>query len=886
MKIRFSIQYRTEWGQQLAILITYRQQDGAERTANIPMLTEDGESWTAETSVLASRRSPIESFTYLYIVEDNSGHELRREWSLVPRVFAFDSTKIYTMADHWRDLPLHSHVYKAPYQLSQGEIFLETVRAKVFSLFRKTVMFRVSAPQLSTSQQLAIIGSHPALGAWNPARFLPMESIGMGDWMTTLNVDWIGMPLEYKYVVVDKAKHELVAWEEGDNRQITEELGDGEVYVTYDEPLRMAERTWRVAGVAVPVFALRSEHSCGVGDFGDLKRLVDWASETGMRAIQLLPVNDTTVRGEWGDSCPYCIVSAFALHPHYLDLEALGTLKDKKRMTDYRRQQRELNALSYSDYEAVHRVKMGYVSELFQEQGEKTLSTKEYTEWEKENEEWLAALDKYHESLSQEVTPMLSRFIQYHLHCQLKSVTDYAHSKGIFLKGDLTIGVCKESADGVEHPEYFHLDMLAGSPPDTFSMQGQVWGFPTYNWQTDNGQYQERDSALHASGGKDIYEWYRSRIQYMAQYFDAIRIDHVLGYFSIWEVPCEQLFGIMGHYSPALPFTRGDIEYFGLPFRRDMLTRPFINDRIIDRIFGMHAKYVRENFLTRKAYGLYDLNEEVSTQRKVKELFEGKGDENSLWIRDGLYRLVANVLFVEDPHQPDSYHPRVLAYKEPVFEALTEDERDAYMRLYNNFFLQRHSFFWGRNGYELLNRLFGDTRMLVCAEDLGAMPECVEPVLDSLHILTLEVQTMPKQSGIEFTHLDANPIRSVATISTHDMSPLRLWWEENPERTQRFYTTMLQKQGRAPEHLPAHLAEEIIARHLYSPSMMCILSLQDWLAMDSELWNKNPREERINIPGSDYHRWQWRMHLNIEELLKAEKYNKKIKMMVSRSKRA
>ena len=341
----------------------------------------------------------------------------------------------------------------------------------------------------------------------------------------------------------------------------------------------------------------------------------------------------------------------------------------------------------------------------------------------------------------------------------------------------------------------------------------------------------------------------------------------------------------MGHFSPALPLTASDIEYFGLSFRKDFLTRPFINDRIIDRFFGIHAQYVRDTFLDRKGYGLYTLHDDVDTQRKVQQLFEGRGDENSLWIRDGLYRLVANVLFLSDPRQPDMYHPRIQAYQEPVFESLNLEERDAYMRLYNNYFFQRHTMFWGQQGYDRLSQLLGQTRMLICAEDLGMLPDCVAPVLDALRILTLEIQQMPKQSGVEFNHLDGNPIRSVATITTHDMAPLRLWWEENPERAQRFFTTMLQKQGRVPDHLPAHLAEEIIARHLYCPSMLCILSLQDWLAMDGELRSKNIRDERINTPGNPYNHWQWRMHLTIEELLKADRFNAKLKTMITRSKR-
>ena len=363
------------------------------------------------------------------------------------------------------------------------------------------------------------------------------------------------------------------------------------------------------------------------------------------------------------------------------------------------------------------------------------------------------------------------------------------------------------------------------------------------------------------------------------------RIDHVLGFFRIWEVPSEAVYGLLGHFSPALPLTVGEIEYFGLSFRRSMFTRPLINDRVLERLFGMHAQYVRDTFLIPKAYGLYDLKAEYDTQRKVSDHFQGRGDENSLWIRDGLLHLIANVLFVEDSRQADMYHPRIMAYQEPVFDALSGEEKEAYMRLYNNYFYQRHSMFWGQGAMRRFDDTLRDTRLLICAEDLGMLPDCVAPVLDAQRILTLEVQTMPKQTGYEFSHLDGNPYRSVATFSTHDMPPLRLWWEESPERTQRYYVTMLQKEGRAPEHLPAHIAEEIIARHLYCPSMLCLLSLQDWLAMDSELRRKQPREERINVPSDPYNRWQYRMHLTIEQLMEAERYNNKVRTMIIRSKR-
>ena len=871
MKLKFTINYGTQWGESLHVVISYTTIDGTLRTSNFLMTTEDGVLWTLETSVIESRQHPIASFSYHYQVEDAEGTVLRKEWTGVSRCYHFDSSKNYLLPDLWRDIPLQYHLYSSAYTVTTlGTVPVSSVSPKRLPLYRKTIIFRVSAPQLRKGQSLAILGSHPALGDWNSARFLKMEYLGKFDWILSVNVDAVLLPLEYKYVIIDDDTNALVAWEEGDNRT-TEGLvstdqnafPDGSVLVAYGESLRVKEHTWRAAGVVVPVFSLRSEHSYGVGDFGDLRRMVDWAEATGMKIIQLLPVNDTTSSHTWSDSYPYNIVSAFALHPHYIDIEALGNLKSKSKMTAYHRQRRELNALGYSDYEAVDRVKSEYIKDYFEEKGQQTLDTKEYKQWFADNKNWL---EPYALWLKQGSAPMVY-FTQYQLHLQLKAAADYARSKGIVLKGDIPIGVNRDSVETSAHPELFNLDSQTGAPPDAFSQNGQNWGFPTYRWS------------------ENLTKWFKHRLQWMSQYFDAFRIDHVLGFFRIWEIPSDAIFGLLGHFSPSLPLAVSEIEYFGLPFRKDFMTRPFINDRVIERLFGIHAQYVKDNFFIPRSYGLYDLKSEFDTQKKVRNYFEGRGDENSLWIRDGLYRIICDVLFLEDPRQPEMFHPRIGAFNEPVYEALSGEEKDAFMRLYNNYYYQRHNFFWGNEATRRLSEVFGNNGMLCCAEDLGMLPDCVAPVLDYQRILTLEIQSMPKHSGYEFNHLDGNPYRSVATFSTHDMSPLRLWWEESPERTQRYYVTMLQKQGRAPEHLPAHLAEEIIARHLYCPSMLCMLSLQDWLSMDGELRSKSPREERINVPSDPYNRWKYRMHLTIDELLKADRYNNKVRTMITRSKR-
>ena len=866
------------------------------------MLTADGTSWAVETAAVESRQRRLACLSYHYEVQAQDGTLLRREWTVPSRIYRFDPSASYVFADQWCDRPLCCHLFTTACQIireggkegrkENGKVNGNTTPAPNkyshdMPFFRRTLVFRVAAPQLRSGQSLAIIGSHPVIGAWNVQRYLRLEPLANHVWMLAVNAEALQLPIEYKYVVVDDSSNALVAWEEGDNRTTDQlSIGEGQVVVTDGQLLRMKEDTWRAAGINIPVSALRSAHSCGVGDFGDLKRLVDWAKTIGLKVIQLLPVNNTTTDGHWHDSHPYNIVSAFALHPHYLDIESLPPLTQKKAMVEYRRRQRELNALKYYDYEAVGRVKGDYIKELYAEQGEALLKSADFQAWYDENRYWADDYAKWrtshsapadHNTLKDTPSCELLLFTQYHLHTQLKAAADYARSKGIILKGDLPVGVNSLSVETAVHPDMFNLDSQAGAPPDTTNPRGQNWGFPTYNWEGSSEPAPEPNTLL--------MQWMRRRAAWMAQYFDAVRIDHVLAFFRIWEIPAHSVSALMGHFSPSLPLTIGEIEHSGLPFRRELLTQPFINDRVLNRLFGIHADYVRQQFLQRRSYGLYDLKAEYDTQRKVCDHFSGLTDENSLWIKEGLCQLIANVLFLEDPRQKDMFHPRMAAWRDTVFDALTTEEKDAYMRLYNNYFYQRHNLFWGDGAVRRLDAVFGTSRLLLCAEDLGMLPQCVAPVLDHLRILTLEMQSMPKLAGQEFAHLEGNPVRSVATISTHDMPPLRLWWQENPERAQHYYATMLQKQGRAPEQLPCHLAEEIIARHLYCPSMLCILSLQDWLAMDATLRAKNPRDERINTPSDPYNRWEWRMHLTIEQLMEATQYNNKVHAMVTRSRR-
>lgn len=316
----------------------------------------------------------------------------------------------------------------------------------------------------------------------------------------------------------------------------------------FDRPGFMA------AGVAIPVFSLRSTSSFGIGEFNDLKPLIDWAAGNGMSVIQILPVNDTTRRGKWTDSYPYSPVSSFALHPMYINLNDVGIKADK----DFIAQREAVNALPELDYPLIATKKKTLLRKAFDANGEKDMASPAFAKFCKQNSFWL---DEYSEFCSKRDRNKKEYYmwIQYHLDKQFGKVADYARSKGIALKGDLPIGVSQDSAEAYWHPELFNLDSSAGAPPDFFSADGQNWGFPTYNWEEMS---------------KNDYAWWKARLRKMSRYFDAFRIDHILGFFRIWEIPATEKSGMKGHFNPTIPYSREEINNMQLPIEGLFLPDP------------------------------------------------------------------------------------------------------------------------------------------------------------------------------------------------------------------------------------------------------------------------------------------------------------------------
>lgn len=888
MTIQFNIDYKAMFGEHIAVNI-----QSGEEVLKLPLQTSDGEKWACDWCV----ESPEKSYTYYYSVE-REGRAVKTEWLIIKHQLDVNAKKAvaYTLYDHWKAMPEDAYLYSSAFTDCINHQAPQEMKPETGS---KIVRLIVRAPQLRDGERLGVLGADKALGAWDVQKILPMTQHTYNEWVADIDATRLeGGHLEFKFVAFRNAKNELL-WETSMNRTVDlPEMKAGEL-VSYElDQAFFALYNRKLAGTQVPVFSLRTRKSAGIGDFGDLKTMIDFVASTGQKVLQLLPINDTTITHTWTDSYPYSCISVFAIHPQYADLHALPELKDAKARAEAEKTRAELNALDKIDYEKVNDFKINYLRQIFNQEGEKMMKTAEYKAFFQASELWLVPYAQYsylrdkngtadfnqwpdHQVWDEAERKVLADpktaayknvaffyFVQFVLDRQMQEAHEHAKAKGVILKGDIPIGVNRNGCDVWTEPKYFNLNGQAGAPPDDFSANGQNWGFPTYNWF----------EML-----KDGCQWWNRRFQNMARYFDAYRIDHVLGFFRIWEIPVHSVHGLLGQFAPALAMSREEIESYGLHFQEDRFTRSFITDWVLDRVFHERAGEVKEKYLDRLDDERYQMKPEVDTQRKVEALFADVTNEKELWLRDGLYALISDVLFVRDHTNPGVFHPRISAQLDFIYESLYDNDKAAFNRLYNDYFYRRNNQFWYQEAMKKLPKLVQATRMLVCAEDLGMVPDCVPWVMDELKILSLELQSMPKDPSVKFGHLSRNPYRSVCTISSHDMPTLRMWWDENIQRTQEYYNTMLYRQGSAPHPLPGWLASDIISRHLTSPSMLCILSIQDWLATDEALRLPDADAERINIPATPKHYWRYRMHLNIEDLAADKRFVQNITEMISQS---
>jgi 4-alpha-glucanotransferase len=368
----------------------------------------------------------------------------------------------------------------------------------------------------------------------------------------------------------------------------------------------------------------------------------------------------------------------------------------------------------------------------------------------------------------------------------------------------------------------------------------------------------------------------------MSEYFDAFRIDHILGFFRIWSIPTNAVEGIMGKFVPAIPIHINELYQNNISFQHHRYCKPFITDAIVYEKFSHESDYVKQTFLN-WVDGMFELKPDFNTQKKVEHYFNAMpvSDGNN-YLKYGLYDLISNVIFFEEEgSQMQQFHFRISMEQTSSFRDLDEYSKQRLKELYINYFFRRQDDFWKNEAMNKLPELKRSTNMLVCGEDLGMVPDCVPDVMQQLGTLSLEIQRMPKDPKTEFFHPADAPYLSVVTPSTHDMSTIRGWWEEDTAKTQRFFNNQLGHKGNAPFYCSGWINKEILMQHLYSPAMWSIFQLQDILGISEILRRENPNDERINIPADPKHYWRYRMHISLEELIEETSFNTELKSYIT-----
>ncbi len=881
MNLTFRVRFATQPGQSLWLA------GQSPLPGQLPLAFFDYESWQATVSLSAEAAKA--SVNYAYILRNRDGSKATDQGydrTIVPADFNVGELLVI---DSWNAA---SYVENAFYTKPFKKILLanQVTPVEIAEASNPTHTFRVKTPLLKKGQTLCLAGEGPVLGNWQTQSPVLLNRAAGADYFSVrLDLRNQPFPFAYKYGIWDTNQHSFIGFEQATNRVLSDKIAPDKHTLVNDGFVRLGPGGWRGAGVAIPVFSLRSENSFGTGEFLDLKTLADWGQKTGLKLIQLLPINDTGATNTWKDSYPYAAISAFALHPIYLNLAAATSAKNRGLLKELEPERQRLNALDSLDYEAVMRVKLGFLRRIFPLQKAATFQSKEYQAFFAENEHWLVPYAAFCFLRDQFGTPDFSRwpeyqryeaakiaalakdneavafhyFVQFHLHRQLGEATAHAHAAGLVVKGDLAIGVYGHGADTWQAPELFHMELQAGAPPDPFAAKGQNWGFPTYNWP--------RMAA-------DGFAWWKQRFTQLGNYFDAFRIDHILGFFRIWSIPTHAVEGILGYFVPALPLTTEDFSTRGIPFDRERFTRPYITEAVLEEVFGSDAAMIRQEFLEANGSGGYSLKAAFTTQRQVEQHFAAREtNEQQAKLKSGLYDLISNVILLEADGE---LHFRFAMEQTASFKNLATDAQAKLHDLYVDYFFRRQDEFWKREGMQKLPALRRVTNMLICGEDLGLVPACVPEVMRELGFLSLEIQRMPKVFGRDFSRPADAPYLSVVTPSTHDMSTIRGWWTEDPALTRTFFKRELDQTGEAPGEATPEIVEAVVRQHLASPAMWSIFQLQDLLGIDGELRRPDVEAERINVPATSHYYWRYRMHLTLERLHAAKEFNDRISKLL------
>jgi len=644
----------------------------------------------------------------------------------------------------------------------------------------------------------------------------------------------------------------------------------------------------RLLGVVVPVGALRTRNGIGVGEFSDLAEFAALCKKMKIGLIQILPVNDTGF-----DSSPYFSLTSFALHPVYLSIERLDEFKTADKEIKNRlnaAKEKYDNNKRYSHYdilkekleicralfdvnktEIVNGANSGSLCSWIEENSwvkeyavyrrlKEKNDLKSWKEWKDNRIVTASEIQKFWNDKKLNEEHIFWVWLQYDLDKQFSKASAAVSETGIILKGDLPILMNDDSCDVWANPEIFNQDLSAGAPPDMYSPQGQNWGFPVYNWDVQE---------------KDNFSWWRRRLAAAGKYYHAYRIDHVLGFFRIWASSPRDYSSALGRFVPYIPVTAGDLKKLKFDKSRiRWVSQPHIpTGEIWDALKNnwdspltdAEIKAAAERIFSK---ALVQINNEELWLFKKK--IKGEKDIDALKIHPAAKSYLISKwkdrAFIE--YKKGKYFPAWSHKDSTAYKTFSAEEKKSLEILLEK--RQRKSEkIWSKQGMKLISILAESSDMLPCAEDLGAVPECVPKVLSKLKILGLRVVRWHRQwdkEGCPYIPFDEYPQLSVCTAAVHDSSTVRQWWEKEADQEQ--FSGFIGVPSLPKIYNPG-TAKIILSKAASARSRFRVFQIQDLLHLSNKWYSENPDDERINVPGTlnDFN-WTYRLPALISEIAK------------------
>ncbi|MCL2230984.1 MAG: 4-alpha-glucanotransferase [Treponema sp.] len=641
----------------------------------------------------------------------------------------------------------------------------------------------------------------------------------------------------------------------------------------------------RKLGAAVPVGALRSKNGIGVGEFADLAEFAVLCRKMKIGLIQILPVNDTGF-----ESSPYSSLTAFGLHPLYLSIEGLdeyakadNSIKTRiknarekfdsyKRFNHYEvlKEKLEICRMIYSIVKAdiVKSADMAswidknsWVKEyaVYRRLKEKN-DQKSWKDWKEYSTVTAADIQKLWNDKSLAEEHFFWVWLQKALDTQFAKASKAITDAGLIMEGDLPILMNEDSCDVWANPEIFNRELSAGAPPDMYSPEGQNWGFPIYNWEAQE---------------KDNFAWWKKRLSVAQKYYQAYRIDHVLGFFRIWASSPNDYSSALGRFVPYTPVTAGDLKRLGYDMGKiRWVSRPHIpTGEVWDALkinWGSlytedELKTAAEKVFSKALVRLY--SEEIWL---FKKKIKGEKDIDAL----GLHPAVRNYLlgkwkdrlFLE--YQRGRFFPVWYFRNSTAYKSLSQDEKNGLEALLEKR-SRKSEKIWSRLGMKLLSVLVESSPMLPCAEDLGAVPACVPKVLSRLKILGLRVVRwfrVWEREGQPYIPFEEYPHLSVCTPAVHDSSTVREWWERETDQGQ--FSGFLGVPSLPRIYNPG-TAKAILSKTASARSRYRVFQIQDLLHLSNNWYSENPADERVNVPGTaNEFNWTYRLPATIGDIMK------------------